>query len=130
MSSDVVDRLNTAIKTGDLMYGTDLTDLLRETVVELMMLRSLALDRGQELAEIRDKLFDADETGVAQMLVRSQIRKIERNMQGGRAKFGPDYDGRRHTEKLAMLEQMYRKLGGDPASISNRVGAEDNNKIN
>lgn len=52
-------------------------------------------------------------------LVRQAIRKAGRGQAALREKFGAAYDG--HVAgRLGELEEIYRKLGGDPRRITNR----------
>lgn len=65
------------------------------------------------------------ERGVLAGLIRMAIRKSERSSMRQRAVYGHEYDPTRHEDKVALLEGVYRKLGGDPSQITNRVGMGD-----
>lgn len=60
-----------------------------------------------------------DEKTVIKSLIRAGLRKNARNRRSARQQFGRQYDPSRHDAKQSILESAYRKLGGDPARISN-----------
>ena len=64
--------------------------------------------------------LDDSERGVVAGLLRSAIRKLERNMVASRNKWGDEYDSAANLARLALLESSYSKLHGDPAQIANR----------
>jgi hypothetical protein len=60
------------------------------------------------------------EAGLIAAMVRSAIRKAEKNQRNGEAKFGKDWDPTGGEARIALLEGLYRKVGKTPGSITNR----------
>jgi hypothetical protein len=61
------------------------------------------------------------ETGVLLGLVRQGLRKESRNRVNLVGKYGDEARLAATEQRRALLEGLYRKLGGDPAQITNRV---------
>lgn len=62
------------------------------------------------------------ERGVLASLIRVAIRKRERALVDGAARFGNDWDPTRTQARLNLLTGLYGRLGGDPDRISRDRG--------
>lgn len=60
------------------------------------------------------------EIGVLKSMVRVRYRKAHRQHATGAARWGEEYDPGRSLSRIALLEVLYRSLGGDPATIEMR----------
>lgn len=65
--------------------------------------------------------FSPNEHGILPGLIRDAIRKAERNRVSMVKKFGDEARHEALDERIAILESIYQKLGGDPARITNRT---------
>lgn len=62
--------------------------------------------------------FDEREVGYLQSIVRMELRRQEKKLVHLYQRFGDATDPTGPQQKIAMCEEMYRKLGGDPENIT------------
>lgn len=58
------------------------------------------------------------EANYLRSLVRMDLRKWLRNGVKARTKFGAEFDEAKYEGRLAFIRETYRRLGGDPDSIT------------
>lgn len=63
--------------------------------------------------------FSEHETSVLLGLLRSDLRKRDRNKKANEARWGDDYDDTALHARVAVLVSCYRKLGAEPMNITN-----------